>query len=154
MSNRRAYHKGRRSSGSDRYVRLPEYLLASPAWRSLDCVARALYVEIARRYRGPNSNNGKLPFPVRESAVALNVGPATAKRAFDHLLDRGFLRVGAASGFNMKGRVAREWLLTEFADDTSGATVEPTKVFMRWSEPGQPKNGRSQTPVRGAAHAD
>jgi hypothetical protein len=31
----------------------------------------------------------------------------------------------AASGFNMKGRIAREWPLTEFADDTSGASVDP-----------------------------
>jgi hypothetical protein len=38
-----------------------EYMLASPAWQALDGNSRALYIELARRYRGPNSNNGRSP---------------------------------------------------------------------------------------------
>ena len=68
-----------------RHVRLMEYMLASAAWQSLDTVARALYVEMARRYRGPNSNNGKIPYSVREAAVALHVSRSTSNRGFHHL---------------------------------------------------------------------
>lgn len=133
MTNRRAYHNGRR--GKDRYVRLPEYLLASAAWQSLDGNSRALYVEIARRYRGPSSNNGKIPYSVREAAKALHVGHSTAQRCFEKLQDRGFIKIGKRSGFSVKGRVATEWLLTEFSDDTTATLSPPTKDFMRWSEP-------------------
>ncbi len=139
-SNRRHYHgRGREHVG--RYVRLAEYMLASPAWRRLDPVARSLYVEIARRYRGPNSNNGKIPFSVREAAIALRVSPATANRAFRLLTETGFVRVSKRSGFNLKGRVSTEWLLTEFPDDTLPNVTPPTKDFMRWqpSEPGTEK---------------
>jgi DNA-binding transcriptional regulator YhcF (GntR family) len=108
-------------------------MLASPAWQSLDTVSRALYVEIARRYRGPNSNNGKIPFSVREAGATLNVSRSTANRAFSHLVDRGFIAISKRSGFSMKGRVSTEWLLTEFPDDTQAATPTARKDFMRWS---------------------
>ena len=138
MTNRRHYHKVK-GRGGGRYVRLDEYLLASAAWRSLDCVDRMLYVEIARRYRGPNSNNGKIPYSVREAAAALGVGKSTANRAFDRLIDRGFIVMTTDSGFNVKGRVSREWLLTEYADDTKAHST-PSKLFMRW-QPGNPFHG-------------
>jgi len=132
MTNRRKYHSGRPSR--DRYVRLSEYMLASAAWQSLDGNCRALYVEIARRYRGPSSNNGKIPFSVREAAKALHVGHSTAQRCFEKLQGRGFIKIGKRSGFSVKGRVATEWLLTEFSDDTTATLAPPTKDFMRWTE--------------------
>jgi hypothetical protein len=45
------------------------------------------------------------------------------------------VKIAKDSGFNIKGRVSREWLLTEFPDDRSGIHVEPTKEFMRWQPP-------------------
>lgn len=131
MTNRRKYHDHQRSR--ERYVRLPEYMLASLAWRSLDGNSRALYIELARRYRGPNSNNGKIPYSVREAATALSIGRSTVQRCFEKLQDRGFIRIGKRSGFSMKGRVSTEWLLTEFADDTSSVSIVPTKDFMKWT---------------------
>jgi DNA-binding transcriptional MocR family regulator len=129
--------KGRhkRDAPKGHFVSLREYMLATPAWQSLDCVARCLYVEIARRYRGPNSNNGKIPYSVREAAAALGISKDTASRAMSDLQDRGFAKIAKDSGFNIKGRVSREWLLTEFSDDRSGVHVEPTKEFMRWQPP-------------------
>ena len=133
MTNRRPYHKGQRTKG--RYVALPEYMLNSIAWQSLDGNCRALYVEVARRYRGPNSNNGRIPYGVREAAKGLHIGRSTAQRCFDRLIETGFLRIGNRSGFNMKGRTATEWLLTEFADDTTATMAVPTKDFMKWTGP-------------------
>lgn len=132
MTNRHEYHK--RPPNKDRYVRLPEYMLASIAWQSLDGNCRALYVELARRYRGPNSNNGKIPFSVREAAGVLHIGRSTAQRCFERLVQTGFLKIGKRSGFNMKGRTATEWLLTEFPDDTAATMASATKDFMRWTE--------------------
>lgn len=148
--------KGRRKREipAGRYVRLGEFMLASQSWRSLDCVARCLYVEIARRYRGPDSNNGKIPYSVREAATALGISKDTANRALLDLLDRGFLKVTKYSGFNLKGRASREWLLTEFPDDRSGVHVEPTKEFMRWQPPNVASErpaGEMADPVLGAA---
>lgn len=124
--------KRRRDKEGGSWVRLTEYMMAGPAWRSLDTVARALYVEIARRYRGPDSNNGKIPYSVREAAASLSVGRSTAHRAFKALIDRGFIVVAKVSGFNMKGRVSTEWRLTEFADDTVPGKLA-TKDFTRWT---------------------
>jgi len=124
----------KRAHGSPRYVRLDEHLLRSAAWQSLDGNCRALYVEMARRYRGPNSNNGRIPYSVREAAANLRVGKSTADRCFDRLQETGFIKIGKRSGFSMKGRVATEWLLTEFPDDaTASGHVPPTKDFMRWT---------------------
>lgn len=118
-----------------RHVRLMEWMLASAAWQSLDPVGRALYIEISRRYRGPSSNNGKIPYSVREAAAALHVGRSTANRAFHHLEERGFIVAKKRSGFNVKGRTSTEWLLTEFPDDTLAGTNIATKTFMGWTPP-------------------
>ena len=137
MTNRQDYHRSTRKDvrARGRFVSLTERMLASPAWQALDGNSRALYVELARRYRGPNSNNGKIPYSVREAAKALNVGRSTAQRCFEQLIELGFIKVSKRSGFSMKGRVATEWLLTEFADDTVGIYTQPTKDFMRWTPP-------------------
>src|ERR1700722_5054679 len=111
--------KGRhkRDAPKGRYVTLREYMLDTAAWQSLDCVARCIYIEISRRYRGPNSNNGKIPYSCREAATALGISKDTAGRGLLDLQDRGFLKIAKDSGFNLKGRASREWLLTEFSDD-------------------------------------
>lgn len=131
-SNRKSYHRRGKHDFGGRYVRLAEHLLASKAWQSLDGNTRALYIEVVRRYRGPNSNNGTLSFSVREAASALRIGRSTAQRCFEALVDRGFLQVGRRSGFTVKGRIATEWLATEFPDDRSNQTTLATKDFMKW----------------------
>src|SRR5262245_59156075 len=100
--------------GSERYVRLMHWMMGKPAWRSLDCVARCSYIELLARYRGPMSNNGRLPSSTREMAEALNVSKMTAKRAFDALQDRGFIDEVKKGAFSLKRRHATEWRLTEF----------------------------------------
>jgi hypothetical protein len=49
------------------------------------------------------------------------------------LIELGFIKIGKPSGFNMKGRVATEWLLTEFTDDTTSTTGIASKDFMKWT---------------------
>jgi hypothetical protein len=45
----------------------------------------------------------------------------------------------------MKGRTATEWLLTEFADDTTATTAVATQDFMRWS----PVENSNNSPATG-----
>lgn len=129
----------KRDKPKGHFVALREYLLSSPAWEALDCNARCLYIELARRYKGPNTTNGRISYSVREAASALRISKDTAKRCFDQLKQCGFVKLTRRSGFNMKGRTAAEWLLTEFPDDTCGIANDATKDFMKYQpEPEKP----------------
>jgi hypothetical protein len=112
-----------------RHVRLYHWVMNSEAWRSLSPNARALYVEIAARYHG--TNNGRIPFSVREAAEALHIGKNAAAAAFKELQDRGFLVIAKTSAFSLKSKTATEWRLTEFPCDVTNA--HSTKDFMRWT---------------------
>jgi DNA-binding transcriptional MocR family regulator len=107
-------------------------MMRSKAWRDLDCVARCAYLELSARYAGPGSNNGRIPFSLREMALALNVGKMTAQRAFGKLQEHGFIVLTKAGYFNVKARHSTEWRLTEFACDVTGASA--TKDFARWEK--------------------
>jgi hypothetical protein len=74
-----------------RHVRLCHYMMDSPAWKSLGCGARAVYLDMAKRYAGVGSNNGRIGYSVREAAAELHIGTSTAKRALNELQDRGFI---------------------------------------------------------------
>src|SRR4051794_6203222 len=93
-----------RSDKAANHVRLYHWLLESDAWKALDANARAIYIEMSRRYKGPGSNNGSISYSVREAAEALNIGKSTAARAFVRLQQLGFI-VGTLKGtFNRKVR--------------------------------------------------
>jgi hypothetical protein len=115
-----------RTIGTGGHVRLYHWCLASAAWRSLSCEARALLVELYGLYNG--SNNGMLFLSVREAARRLNIGKSTAARAFDELTEKGFVRPHVKGAFARKVRHATQWVLTEFEH---GGQL-PTKNFMRW----------------------
>jgi DNA-binding transcriptional regulator YhcF (GntR family) len=117
-----------------RHVRLYHYMTNSPAWHDLNAVARAIYIEIAKRYAGVGSNNGRIPYSVREAAKELTIGTATASRALAALVDHGFIVPITRGAFSCKIRHATEWRLTEFACDVTN-TLIGTKDFMRWAPP-------------------
>jgi hypothetical protein len=130
MKRRNRTDRTGRSHGSDRYVALTHWMMKTEAWRSLNSVARCAYIELARRYAGPGSNNGRLPYSLREMAEALNTSKMTAQRAFKVLQERGFIVEMKRGAFSLKERHATEWRLTEFGDDVTGALA--TKDFARW----------------------
>lgn len=126
-------HKNKgRSKGEPRHVRLYHYLMRTDAWKELDCVARSAYVELASRYGGPGSNNGRIPYSLREMAEALKVSKMTAQRAMKRLQDHGFIVEEKHGAFSVKLRHASEWRLTEFVSDVTGEL--PTKDFTRWKK--------------------
>lgn len=124
---RRHDKKGRSKGQMSDFVALERYLLKSPAWRSLDAVARAAYVEIAQAYNG--SNNGRIVMSARMLADGLNVSKDTAARKIHILQERGFIERVKQASFTMKVRHAAEYRLTAFRCDVSGALA--SKTFMR-----------------------
>ena len=113
-----------------RHVRLYHYFMQTEAWRSLKALERAIYVEIAARYAGDGSNNGRIGYSIREAASTFSVGKFSAARALEILQDRGFIVARKKGAFSLKNRHSTEWRLTEFGCDMTGAL--PTKEFARW----------------------
>ncbi len=126
---RRHDAKGR-SIGEPRFVQLRHFLLDCPAWRSMGCAPRQLYVELRRRFNG--SNNGEISYSVRQAASDLHIAKDTAMKAFRELEEKGFLKCAQSGSFHWKERHASLWILTEedYRDQFA------TKEFMRW----QPKS--------------
>jgi hypothetical protein len=128
-----------------RHVRLYHYMTNSPAWHDLNAVARAIYIEIAKRYAGVGSNNGRIPYSVREAAAELKIGTATASRALGALVDHGFIVPVTKGAFFRKVRHATEWRLTEFPCDVTNEL--PTKDYMRWQPPAGDNDQRKQSSI-------
>jgi DNA-binding transcriptional MocR family regulator len=108
---------------------MAHYLMKCEAWKSLSCIARAVYLDMASRYYG--TNNGRIVYSIRCAVDELRIGNATAKRALDDLKDRGFIVATKRGAFSLKQRHASEWRLTEYQCDLSHNM--PTKDFMRWT---------------------
>jgi hypothetical protein len=129
-----------RSRRKERFVKLMHWMLDTPAWRALTPAARALYVELARRYN--SFNNGGISMSVREAAFLVHIAKDTASKAFYELEKKGFIKRNVCGSFNWKLKHATTWILTEF--DLGDAPA--TKEFARWrpenSEPG-PNSGTS-----------
>jgi len=127
----------RKDSKGARHVRLYHYMLRSPAWQSLTANARCIYLEMAARYGGVGSNNGRIPYACREAKASLNIGQTTAIRAIWELEDRGFIVAVKKGAFSLKKKHATEWRLTEFPCDVTN-TLIGSKEYMRW-QPAPPK---------------
>jgi hypothetical protein len=125
-----------------RHVRICHYMMATPAWKSLGAIPRAIYLDMASRYAGHGSNNGRIVYSVRCAADELSIGKSTADRALDDLQDRGFIVAMKKGAFSLKQRHASEWRLTEFPSDVSKDLA--TKDFMTWT----PDKSKTRYPQR------
>jgi hypothetical protein len=129
-------------SHTPRHVRICHYMMDTPAWKSLGAIERAMYLDIASRYAGQGTNNGKIAYAIRTAAKELSIGTSTAKRALDNLVERGFIACISKGAFSLKSKHATEWRLTEFASDVSNEFA--TKDFMRW----RPDENKTRYPQR------
>jgi DNA-binding transcriptional regulator YhcF (GntR family) len=112
--------KGR--SNKETFVMLRHDIYKSLAWKSLDTVARCVWLEIMYRYNG--INNGEISLSCSEAAALTNVSKNTASLAFNRLIEAGFIRIALNSCFNMKQRRARRWRLTQVACQKNPASKE------------------------------
>jgi hypothetical protein len=127
-----------RSDKAERHIRLHHWFMRTVAWRSLEAVDRALYIELLARYGGPGTNNGCIPYSVREAAEALHIGKSSGALCFQRLQERGFIIPVQKGGFNCKIRHSTEWLLTALPCDVDipeqgiRAGDLARKDFVRW----------------------
>jgi len=142
---------GRTKGAQARHIRMYYHELSSEAWRSLNCVERCLYWLLLEIFNG--HNNGKIALSVRDAAKALKVDIKTARKAFDGLIARGFIKVAKDSSFKCKQGKAREFELTVFERDGKKAS----KDFMRWqiqkTVGARPTDGRSTSHCEGSKEA-
>ena len=113
---------------ADRHVRLYHRDLETPAFRSLNCYARALLIEFQRAYNG--SNNGQIILPVKEAMRQLGIGSThTMLRAFQQLEERGWIIATSRGAFTGGAKNATKWELTSWPL-VKGA--EPKRLFRKW----------------------
>ena len=131
MSASRGRQKGR-SDLAQRHVRIYHSMMKTEAWRDLDPVARCVYLELASRYGGPGTNNGRIALSVRDAAVLVVVAVATAARAFVRLEDHGFIVTMQKGSFRLKVKHATEYRLTEFGCDVTNTLA--TRDYLYWKK--------------------
>jgi hypothetical protein len=144
MSIKHPKGQKRPKSGSDaRHFRMYHAITAMPVWKTMEPIAKALFLEVLERNNG--INNGTIGYSVREAEEAGVMDADTAVKAFRILQERGFLRVGRDShfttkvlanghGINRTGTRAREWRITFLPGPND---EKPTLDFLRW-EPANP----------------
>lgn len=116
-----------------KFVALPEWIMRTLAWKSLTPTARCIWIEVARRWKGPGTNNGDIILSVREIAELLNIGKSTAARAIAELVEKGFLRITQEAGFEWRdGRRQRRAQRYALTHEPAGGALAATKDFLKW----------------------
>jgi hypothetical protein len=111
-----------------RYLALYRDLTSTPAWQSLNCYERAIYVHVAGLFNG--ANNGRIAVSVKKSAKILHMAPNTAAKVLAALVAKGFLVVTREGAFSLKPGVA---LATEYRLTEHPCNGEPaTREFRDW----------------------
>ncbi|WP_430937247.1 hypothetical protein [Rhodovulum sp. YNF3179] len=104
-------------------MKLDHSLISEWERLGVSCGARALHVELIKRYNG--GNNGRVYLPTREAAQSLSVTRNTVSRYFAELEALGFTveTRGPSLGVEGKGRAA-EWRLTHLPCDDRPPTLD------------------------------
>lgn len=96
----------------------------SDAFRQLSGNSLKVLIELRCRFNG--SNNGKLFLSYEEASRFLGISKSSVKRAFDELIDKGFIKLRLAGNWN--GRKASEWIITFLKYDGH----PPTNDWAQW----------------------
>ena len=88
--------------------------------RCLSGPALKILIELRCRYNG--FNNGKIILSYEEAARYLGLSKTSVKRAFDELVDVGFIKLRKQGRWY--GRKASEWSLTMISENGHPATNE------------------------------
>ncbi len=83
------------------FVRLLNELIDSKAWQELSCYARAVYIEIHRKYNG--RNNGNLSYTYREANKLM--GRKRFTKALKELVNNGLIDVIRSGGLYRKPNI-------------------------------------------------
>lgn len=130
--SKRANKTGRNDQAA-RHVRIYHWIMKTPAWKDLSAYAVRVYIDMAARYGGPGSNNGRISYSSREAGAVCHRNKNIGAAALADLKDHGFIVPMVRGGFNVKKRHATEWRLTEFPCDVT--RQPPTCDFKDWRLP-------------------
>jgi len=128
-----------RNNGEGQYMPLPYGLTKSTAFRHLSGNALKVFIELRSRFNG--ANNGRLSLSFQDAADLLGMSKSSVKRAFDELVEKGFLKKRRDGQWY--GRLAAEYILTTEKHGGHLATHD----WKRWTPPKREKN-RSSVPRR------
>ena len=134
QSKKKAYRR------EGRFFMVPHEIFDSPAYRSLNCTARALLHELQRHYV-PRINEDVF-LSVRDGAHALRVNKDTVSKAYNTLEACGFIVL--TSHHLWQASQSRKWRLT-FEEYKYR---EPTDEWRLYKNP-EPKSGDGMTQSRG-----
>jgi hypothetical protein len=105
---------GRNENTTKRFAGIPHEILISAAYRSLDCTARALLLDLVMMENG--HNNGSVWLSVRDAVDRLGITDARpAIRSFEMLQAAGLIAMTKEAHFSIKAADtsrARCWRLT------------------------------------------
>lgn len=130
-----------RNKGEGQYMPLPYNLTRSAAFRRLSGNALKVFIEIRSRFNGVN--NGRLSLSYQDAADLLGMSKSSVKRAFDELVEKGFLKKRREGQWY--GRLAAEYILTTEGHDGHLATHD----WKQWAPPKREKS-RPSVPRRHA----
>jgi hypothetical protein len=141
---------------TERFIQLNNWMLNSAAWQATTVYERSLYLALKQRYNG--FNNGDIAFSHREAQAALNCSNVPVIKAFNGLIQKGFIRAAQVGSFHWKkgggagGRSTR-WVLTEYSLDHPMKSHSPERSFMRWKlEPERNQRCDDITPMVWPGH--
>jgi hypothetical protein len=110
-----------------RFVIFHHEILTSPAFMSLSCQAVRVLILLKMRFNG--SNNGDISLSCREIARLGNMALNTAKRAFNELEEKGFIKLAVlGSIITCKSST---WLLTT---DKNNTETKSTDEWRNWGK--------------------
>jgi hypothetical protein len=136
------HKRQRRSRGN--FIMVSYSMMDSPAWRDLSGTAVKLLLHLVKLSEGNNGYGhkdepGELFLGERDAADAIGVARNTVSKAFEELIEHGFLRAVRRGHFKVKIRLATVWRLT--FQPYPRARQGPTNEFLKW-QPEQ--NSRAQ----------
>jgi DNA-binding transcriptional ArsR family regulator len=88
----------KKNKKSPPFFRVWHELIDSKAWKELSCHARAVYIEIGRKYNG--GNNGNLSYTYREARNLMH--KSTFTKALRELVNHGLIDIIRSGGLYRK----------------------------------------------------
>src|SRR5262249_40000259 len=131
------------------FVAIPLTILDSPAWRTMDSIARLLWIALRRKLRNDGLNNGKIYLSCRSAAKEIGANRDTINRRYAELVHYGFLRKTTEGFLGIDGRgIAPHYRFTDLVHGTHPAT----KNYEKWDgvifeKPPRKSGWKKQNPV-------
>ena len=122
--------RARSSNNGIRYFRFYHAMADTPAWASLTCAQRCVYLALAMRFNG--HNNGAIGISVRAAAVEANCNKDTATKALNILCERGFIQRTQEGAFTYKVRHSALYRLTHLPVEHGNHQMPATFEFRSW----------------------